>query len=157
MFITQAFLKSRVQELGQKIYEDLGKMDLTFLSISPNSWEFAFDLSQSVVAKNLVLQVPQEPTAKWFLEHEMYWDNICVLVQDVSDTGETLQNHLILCRQFLNMDILTVTLLQKKSTIPQVYQPDYIGFSIPNEFVVGYGMGLRGKFNDLPHIAIYAP
>ena len=51
----------------------------------------------------------------------------------------------------------TCSLLDKPSRREVDVKPDFIGFSIPDEFVVGYGLDLGERFRNLPHIAVYSP
>jgi hypoxanthine phosphoribosyltransferase len=79
------------------------------------------------------------------------------------DTGATLQALLEHVRARVATASLTVAVLLEKRIVPSVdapgeflpaYNADYVGFSIPNKFVVGYGMDYNQIYRDLPHIAV---
>jgi hypoxanthine phosphoribosyltransferase len=75
-----------------------------------------------------------------------------LLVEDIVDTGLTM-NYLknsILTR--MPASLTTVTLLEKPEALKVPCQLDYVGFKISNEFVVGYGLDYEGQYRNLPYI-----
>ncbi|MCF7862161.1 hypoxanthine phosphoribosyltransferase [Candidatus Woesearchaeota archaeon] len=91
------------------------------------------------------------------LDREMDIDDKNVLiVEDIVDTGATLEK----LKRFLNEkhspnDIKICTLLDKPSRRLKDTKIDFIGFEIPDEFVIGFGMDCDQKYRALPFIAIY--
>lgn len=80
-----------------------------------------------------------------------------ILIEDIVDTGLTMR---FLCETLALRDPLqmrTCTLLDKPSRRQVPFTPDYIGFTIPDHFVVGYGLDWGGEFRHYPHIAVYNP
>jgi hypoxanthine phosphoribosyltransferase len=78
----------------------------------------------------------------------------CLIVEDIIDSGLTL-NYLqdnLLTRRPASLKI--VTLLDKPERRRVEIQPDYVGFRIPDEFVVGYGLDFNGQYRYLPDICI---
>ena len=78
-----------------------------------------------------------------------------LLVEDITDSGITL-NHIrerILLRRPRSLRICTF--LNKRERRIMDVPLDYVGFEIPNEFLVGYGMDYDNKFRNLPYIAIF--
>ncbi len=76
-----------------------------------------------------------------------------VLVEDIVDTGLTM-NYLktaILSRK--PKSLTTVTLLEKPDALKVPCELDFVGFKIPNDFVVGYGLDYQGFYRNLPYIA----
>jgi hypoxanthine phosphoribosyltransferase len=80
-----------------------------------------------------------------------------VLVEDIVDSGLTLQYLLDVLRRRNPADITVVTLLKKDKADAIEVQVDKIGFSIPDEFVVGYGLDFAGKYRNLPYVAVLDP
>ena len=80
-----------------------------------------------------------------------------VLIEDIVDTGLTMRflHDTLTLRDPLQ--VRTCTLLDKPSRRQVQFTPDYIGFTIPDQFVVGYGLDWAGAFRHFPHIAIYNP
>lgn len=77
-----------------------------------------------------------------------------LLIEDIADTGLTLQ---YLKEQLLMQNAASVricALLNKKARRKVDVGLDYIGFDIPDEYVVGYGLDYEGRFRNLPYIAI---
>jgi hypoxanthine phosphoribosyltransferase len=80
-----------------------------------------------------------------------------VIVEDIVDTGMTL-NHLM--KQLWSRDPATLsvcTLLDKRVRRLVDLPLDYVGFEVPDEFVVGYGLDYRQRFRNLPFIATLKP
>ena len=80
-------------------------------------------------------------------------DRHVVLVDDIIDTGRTIsylkQN--LQARRPASLKVMA--LLDKRERREVEVELDYVGFTIPNEFVVGYGLDYRGLYRDLPYIA----
>lgn len=78
-----------------------------------------------------------------------------VIVEDIVDSGLTLSEVDKLLRKTYNLASLEVIcLLDKKEMRKVEYSPKYIGFDIPNEFVVGYGLDYNEKYRNLPYIGV---
>ena len=76
-----------------------------------------------------------------------------ILVEDIVDTGLTM-NYLKKSIESRNpASITTVTLLEKPEALKVPCKLDYVGFKITNEFVVGYGLDYQGYYRNLPYIA----
>ena len=77
-----------------------------------------------------------------------------ILVEDIVDTGLTLHYLQDLVRARAPKSLKTACLLSKPSRRKVAVQVDYIGFTIEDHFVVGYGLDYAEKFRNLPHIAV---
>jgi hypoxanthine phosphoribosyltransferase len=80
-----------------------------------------------------------------------------LLVDDILDTGKTLRRVLEKIRQLQPRRIKTCVLLEKASRRIEKVRADYIGFTIPNHFVVGYGLDFAERYRNLPFIGIIDP
>jgi hypoxanthine phosphoribosyltransferase len=78
-------------------------------------------------------------------------------VEDILDTGLTLSYLKKLLQAHQPRALRTAALLDKPSRRAQPVQADYVGFTIPDEFVVGYGMDLAERYRNLPDICILPP
>ena len=76
-----------------------------------------------------------------------------LLVDDIFDTGHTLVKVLEKMRDFGPTTIRSAVLLRKLGRQEVEYQPDFVGFDIPDEFVVGYGLDFEDMYRNLPHVA----
>lgn len=75
-----------------------------------------------------------------------------LIVEDIVDTGMTLSYVIDLLMSRKPRSLKVVALLFKPGSFKGAYRPDFVGFEIPNEFVVGYGMDLREKYRNLAYI-----
>ncbi|PWF99294.1 hypoxanthine phosphoribosyltransferase [Levilactobacillus bambusae] len=80
-----------------------------------------------------------------------------VLVEDIIDTGRTLAYLIDLLKDRGANSISVCTLLDKPSGRVVEAKADYVGFEVPNEFLVGYGLDYQGQYRNLPYIGILKP
>ncbi|MBO5776087.1 MAG: hypoxanthine phosphoribosyltransferase [Clostridia bacterium] len=80
-----------------------------------------------------------------------------IIIEDIIDTGNTLKNlkKLLLTRNPKSLKICS--LLDKPSRRKVEMEGDYIGFTVPNEFVVGYGLDYDEKYRNLPDVGVLKP
>ncbi|CAA9549988.1 MAG: Hypoxanthine-guanine phosphoribosyltransferase [uncultured Thermomicrobiales bacterium] len=91
------------------------------------------------------------------LDHEISGRRV-VVVEDIIDTGLTLQYLLDLLQRRAPAEIRVVALLRKHEKPGAVPVPvDLVGFDIPDEFVVGYGLDYAGHYRNLPYVAVLNP
>jgi hypoxanthine phosphoribosyltransferase len=76
-----------------------------------------------------------------------------LLVDDIFDTGHTLVQVLEKMREFGPTSIRSAVLLRKQGRQEVEYQPDFVAFDIPDEFVVGYGLDFEDMYRNLPYLA----
>ena len=80
-----------------------------------------------------------------------------VVVEDIVDSGLTLQYLLDVLQRRNPRDIRVVALLKKEKPDALEVPVDQIGFTIPDEFVIGYGLDYAGKYRNLPYVAVLDP
>lgn len=80
-----------------------------------------------------------------------------LIVDDILDTGGTLRLVHKMVAEHRPQSVRTAVLLRKPEKAPTDVRVDYIGFDVPNEFVVGYGLDHDGQYRNLPHIAALKP
>ncbi len=80
-----------------------------------------------------------------------------LLVDDIFDTGHTLVQVLEKMRDFKPTSIRSAVLLRKHGRQEIDYQPDFVAFDIPDEFVVGYGLDYEDMYRNLPYLAALEP
>jgi len=80
-----------------------------------------------------------------------------LLVDDIFDTGVTLFEVVSLLDEMRPKSIRSAVLLLKKGKQQVVMRPDYVGFEIPDEFVVGYGLDYNDAYRNLPYLAALEP
>ena len=80
-----------------------------------------------------------------------------LFVEDIIDTGRTLVEVKKMFKNKGCLDVRCVTLLDKPSRRVCEIEADYVGFEVPNEFVVGYGLDYNQKYRNLPFIGVLKP
>ena len=80
-----------------------------------------------------------------------------LLVDDIFDTGRTLWDLIPQIDDLGPASIRSAVLLVKEGRCQVAIKPDFVGFTIPNEFVVGYGLDYRDRYHNLPYLAALEP
>ena len=80
-----------------------------------------------------------------------------LLVDDIYDTGHTLSKVIERLERFKPASIRTMVLLRKKARQEVFVELDFLGFDIPDEFVVGYGLDYEDEYRNLPYLAVLEP
>jgi hypoxanthine phosphoribosyltransferase len=80
-----------------------------------------------------------------------------LLVDDIFDTGHTLERVVEKMQDFAPASLRSAVLLRKKARQEVAYEPDFVGFDIPDEFVVGYGLDYEDMHRNLPYLAALEP
>ncbi len=80
-----------------------------------------------------------------------------LIVEDIIDTGTTLSNLVKLLKTRNPKSIKICSLLDKPERRTVDFDGDYVGFKVPNEFVVGYGLDYDEKYRNLPDVCVLAP
>jgi len=80
-----------------------------------------------------------------------------LLVDDIFDTGHTLVEVIARLEEFHPKSIRSVVLLRKRGRQEVEVEPDFVGFEIPDEFVVGYGLDYEDAYRNLPYVAALDP
>ena len=166
VFLSADQIQERVMALGAQLTHDYaGVSELRLIGILKGAWVFLADLVRYIklpvtcdfigVSNYGSRMVPGGRTRFNFGLTESIAGLDVVLVEDIIDTGRTIQSlYEVLVRQRPHC-LRTCTLLDKPSRRGVDFTPDYIGFTIPDHFVVGYGLDFAGAYRHLPYIAIY--
>ncbi len=80
-----------------------------------------------------------------------------LLVEDIVDTGRTLVEVKKMFKNKNAKDVKIVSLLDKPDRRTCEIKADYVGFTVPNEFVVGYGLDYNQKYRNLPYVGVLKP
>jgi hypoxanthine phosphoribosyltransferase len=84
-------------------------------------------------------------------------DRDVLVVDDIFDTGHTLNEVLMRLRNLNPKSVRSAVLLRKSGRQEVVLRPDFVVFEIPDEFVVGYGLDYCDQYRNLPYIAVLEP
>jgi hypoxanthine phosphoribosyltransferase len=80
-----------------------------------------------------------------------------LLVDDILDTGRTMKRVLAKLRKLKPRRIKTCVLLDKPARRVEKVRADYVGFSIPDLFVIGYGLDYAERYRNLPFVGVLKP
>lgn len=163
-FLTVEQIHKRVSELAGKISSEYEGKDLLAIGILKGAFIFFSDLVRYIQTPMTVdfliasSYLKDESTGEVKIHYDIredISDKHVLLVDDIVDTGVTL-NYLrerILMQGPKSLKICTF--LDKKERREVDVPLDYVGFEIPNEFVVGYGLDYDNKFRNLPYISVF--
>jgi len=164
ILITESQIQERVRELGAQISMDYKTRNLMLLCVLKGAIVFFADLIRCISiplrCEFIQLASYDDDTAPSQLQTiqglRTSLNHVDVLiVEDIVDTGHTL-NFLVDYVKRLKPESITVcSLLDKPSRRQVPVTIDYIGFKIPNAFVVGYGLDYAQQYRNLPYIAIF--
>lgn len=162
VLIPSELLKNRVQELGQEIREKYGSGSITCICVLRGALFFAADLVRQIGGDVRMEFIHINNQADSMGVDISYFSGDiagkdCILIEDIVETGLTLQTIYSYLNDRKPRSLHSVSLLDKPSTRHHSIAIDYIGFSIPDEFVVGYGLDLHGRHRALDYIATYIP
>ena len=157
-------IAKKVTELGARITHDFEGESVLLVGVLKGATIFLADLAReikldatfdfiAVSSYGNSRQQSGEVKLMKDVDHSVEGKNI-ILVEDILDTGLTLT---YLKRQLLGRQpksLKTAALLDKVSRRTQPIKGDYVGFEIPDEFVVGYGLDFAERFRNLPDICI---
>ena len=158
----EAEIKKRVQELGARITEDLKGEGVVVVGVLKGAFMFTADLVRAIKAPVIVdfmgcaSYSGTKSTGTVRITHDLSTDiagkNV-LLVEDIVDTGRTLDYLLRILSQRGPKSLRLCALLNKPEAREVPINVDYHGFSISNEFVIGYGLDLDQRYRELPFIA----
>ena len=157
-------IAARVRELGAAITRDYADRSLVLVCVLKGSFVFAADLARAIdlplridflgvrsygqgSETSGVVQITQDLSRP--IEH----DDV-LLVEDIVDTGLTVAHLLDLLRTRAPASLRVCALLHKPARARIQVAVDYIGFTIDDSFVVGYGLDYGEKYRNLPYIGV---
>jgi len=166
ILIDEQKLMERVKELGEQITEDYQGKDLVIISILKGAIVFTSDLVKHIdlpLAMDFMAVSSYGSSTKSSgvvrilkdLDEEIEGRDV-LIVEDIVDTGLTLHYLVenLLSRKPASLKVCCC--LDKPSRRKSQVKVDYVGFSIPDEFVIGYGLDYAEKYRNLPFIGVLA-
>ncbi len=161
--ITEADLAKRVKELGAEITTLCQKEPVIAVCVLKGSFVFYSDLIRNIEADvtseflgvasyGNAMQSSGEVKLTLDLTTSIEGKTV-LLVEDIVDTGLTMEFLMNTLKARKPKKILTCSLLFKPEALKVDFKPDYVGFKIPNDFVIGYGLDYQGFYRNLPYIA----
>ncbi len=168
ILVSEEQLQAKVAELGAQISADYEGRDLLLVSILKGAVVFMADLMRAVTIPCAIdfMVVSSYGGANTSstglvkiikdLDQDLSGKDV-LIVEDILDTGITL-SHLMPMLQMRKPNSLRLcTILSKPSRRKADIEPDYCGFEVPDEFVVGYGLDYDEKYRNLPYVGVLKP
>lgn len=163
-FLTTEQIQAKVKELADRISRDYENKNILAVGILKGAFMFFSDLVRSIkipLTVDFIIAssyVKTDTTGEVKVYYDLRGDisdRDVLLIEDIVDSGITLNliRERILSRSPMSLKICA--LLDKKERRIVDVPLDYVGFEIPNEFVVGYGLDYDDKFRNLPYISIF--
>ena len=167
VLIDEARLQARIQELGKIISDEYAGQDLLLIAVLKGSFIFMADLTRQITIPHEVdfmaissyagstessgvVQIVMD------LKQSIEGRNV-LLVEDIIDSGNTLSYLRRIMQERRPATMRILTLLDKPSRREVDIPVDWVGFSVPNEFVVGYGLDYAQLYRNLPYIGVLQP
>ena len=167
VLVTEEEIRSRVTELGTELYEAFHDKNPLFLGVLKGSFVFMADLVRACQVKSDVefiavssYQNATVSSGRVQITHDLQQDitgRHVIIVEDILDSGNTLA---FLKDYFMTKgaaSITIATLLDKPSRRAKAITADYVGFVVPDEFVVGYGLDYCQQYRNVPYIGVLKP
>ena len=165
VLLTEEVLQQRIKELGSQITADFkGKGELVLVCVLKGSYLFLADLSRAI---DLDLTVDFMSVSSYGngyessgvvrlksdLSHSVEGKHV-LIVEDIIDSGLTMSYLVENLKTRKPASVNIVSLLHKPEKTKADLKIDYLGFSIPDRFVIGYGLDFHNKFRNLPFIGV---
>ena len=162
--LSQEQIAARVRELGAQLTKDYAGRNLVLVCVLKGSFVFAADLARAIdqplridflgtrsygedTDSSGVVQITQDLSKP--IDHEDV-----ILVEDIVDTGLTVAYVIDLLRTRNPKSVKVCALLHKPARARVEVQVDYLGFTIEDRFVVGYGLDRAEAYRNLPYIGV---
>jgi hypoxanthine phosphoribosyltransferase len=165
VLVDEETLQARVRELGQAISADYEKGDLILICVLKGGVAFLTDLMRHIAIPHEIdfLAISsygigqRESSGAVRLIMDLKADiagRDVLIIEDIVDSGRTMDYLLRTLGARQPSSLRICTLLSKPSRRVIEFPLDYVGFEIPNEFVLGYGLDLDEKYRNLPYVAV---
>jgi hypoxanthine phosphoribosyltransferase len=160
-YLTEKVIQKRIEELALQVNTDLAGKEVVFLGILNGAFLFAADLFRRIdfpARISFIKLASYKGTSSQGLIKELIgWNEdinnkTIVVIEDIVDTGNTLErivDELVIRKA---AEVRIAALLYKPAAYTKNIPLDYIGFKIPNDFVIGFGLDYDGFGRNLPSV-----
>ena len=168
VLLSEEEIRAKCQEMGARISQDYKGKNLMLVTVLKGAVVFLADLMRA-------LDVPAEidfmvvssygganTTSTGLvkivkdLDQDLSGKDV-LIVEDILDTGVTLSHLVPMLKLRRPNSVRLCTILSKPSRRKVDIEPDYCGFEVPDEFVVGYGLDYDEKYRNLPYVGVLKP
>jgi len=167
ILVTPTAIKRRIASLGAQLNHDYAQKDLMVVAIVNGALIFTADLLRQLSSPLRLdclrassyhdgTKAMGEPRIVDQMKLDVRGQHV-LLVDDILDTGKTLAAVAGLIKSKGAASVKTCVLLDKRARRMVPFEADYVGFEIPNEFVVGFGLDFNERYRNLPCIGVLKP
>ena len=168
VLLSEEEIAARVAELGDRLSRDYEGKNPIFVGVLKGVVVFFSDVIRKIRVPCQIdfmwisSYAGTESTGNMVVKRDVSEDikgRHVVILEDIFDTGSSLQftyDHL-LAKEPASLKICTLLDKPERRRSGVTVKPDYVGFVIPNEFVVGYGLDYREQYRNLPYVGILKP
>jgi hypoxanthine phosphoribosyltransferase len=159
--IPEDAILEKVNELASKINNDFRDREVIFIGVLNGAFMFASDLFKRIERRAKITFVKlasySGTCSSGSIKKLIGWnedlkDRSVIVVEDIVDSGDTLEHTVNSLRLMDVADVRIAALLVKPDAYRKTIPLDYIGFKIPNNFVIGYGLDYEGLGRNLPSV-----
>lgn len=167
VLVTEDAIKKRIKKLGAEVAAVYGEEEITVISIINGAILFTADLLRAIpnpirldCIRISSYRNETKSIGKPQLVHSLTLDitnRHVLLIDDILDTGKTLAVVATMIRKLAPASVKTCVLLDKRGRREVEFEADFVGFRIPDKFVVGYGLDFAERYRNLPCIGVLRP
>jgi hypoxanthine phosphoribosyltransferase len=167
IIVDEAAIQARLIELGEEINEAYEERDVAVIAIINGAIIFVADLIRqlSISMKLDCIRIANYRDDEKSMQQPEIIDRIrldlkgldVLIIDDILDSGRTLSHVTEIFKAMQPASLKTCVLLDKKTTRSVDFEADFVGFRIPDEFVVGYGLDFAERYRQLPCIGVLRP
>ena len=165
VLVTEEEIKAAIKKAGKEISESYDGRPILLVSILKGAFVFMADLCREITvpceigfmcAKSYYSGTTSSGAVKITMDLEQDISQYhVIIVEDIIDTGRTLKDVVMLLKARNPLSLKVVTLLDKPSRRVVDFEADLTLFTIPDHFVIGYGLDCAEMYRNLPYIAEY--
>ncbi len=167
ILLNEEQIASRVAELGAQISQDYAGEEVIVVCVLNGAMPFTSDLMRkldgNIILDSLVASSygsgtvsSGEVTIKKDMKQDVAGRHV-LLLDDVFDTGLTMTLLVNLMKERNAKSVKSCVFLNKPARRTVNYDPDYIGYDIPDAFVIGYGLDYNERYRHLPYVGVIKP
>lgn len=158
-------IQKAISKIANKMNKDLKGKDVIFVCILNGAFMFASDLLKKIKfncqISFLKLASYEGTTSSGNIKrliginegvNENYRNKTIVIIEDIVDSGITIENIIRQLHEYQPEEIKIATLLYKPNAFKQNFEIDYVGIEIPNDFIIGFGLDYNGFARNLNQI-----
>jgi hypoxanthine phosphoribosyltransferase len=167
VLVSEAEIKKRLKKLGSEIMELYGEQEITVIAVINGAILFTADLLRHIdnpIRLDCIrissyrneTRSTDKPQVLGNLSLDLSNRHV-LLIDDILDTGKTLSLIVSMIQKLHPASVRTCVLLDKRGRREVEFEADFVGFQIPDKFVVGYGLDFAERYRNLPCIGVLKP